>query len=281
MKGIMVDAGATSHIVNDIGKFEIFVDSFQSETNSVELADGTKCNGIAQRRGTAMVCLLDNTGRQHRAQLRDALYMPSYPHDIFSVTERIQPGKVTETGTRKNPPRTKRRPTYLQEFETEDTEDRLQTCVDSCYRAVCDIPRTYQDAIASTKSRQWENAMNKEMRSLEENETFKLTQLPPGKRAVGGRWVYALKSDIDGSERYKARFVAKGYSQKPGTDYGETFSPTVDMTSIRVVMQKAAQENLVLHQMDVKTAYLHAPIDCEIYMEQPEGFEKGQKRVKS
>ena len=46
------------------------------------------------------------------------------------------------------------------------------------------------------------------------------------------------------------------------------------MTSVRVVMQKAAQENLILHQMDVQTAYLHAPIDCEIYMEQPQGFEK-------
>ena len=98
--------------------------------------------------------------------------------------------------------------------------------------------------------------------------------MPPGKQTVGGRWVYALKTEIDGSDKYKARYVAKGYSQKPGTDYDETFSPTADMTSVRVVMQKAVQDNLVLHQMDVKTAYLHAPIDYEIYMEQPEGFEK-------
>ena len=101
------------------------------------------------------------------------------------------------------------------------------------------------------------------MRSLGENKTYILTQLPPGKQAVGGRWLYALKSDIDGSDKYKARFVAKGYSHKQGIDYEETFSPTVDMTSVRVVMQKAAQENLILHQ-----------IDCEIYMEQPQGFER-------
>ena len=67
--------------------------------------------------------------------------------------------------------------------------------------------------------------------------------------------------------------MAKGYSQKMGVDYGETFSPTANLTSVRVLMQKAAQENLILHQMDVKTAYLNAPIDCEIYMEQPEGYE--------
>lgn len=77
----------------------------------------------------------------------------------------------------------------------------------------------------------------------------------------------------------KARFVAKGYSQQLGIDYGETFSPTANLTSIRVLLQKAAQENLLLHQMDVKTAYLHAPIDYEIYIDQPEGYEEGEGLV--
>lgn len=92
MKGIMVDGGATSHIVNDIEKFKSFDDTFQPESHSVELADGTKCSGIAQRRGTATIFLLDSAGRQHRAQLQDALYMPSYPHDIFSVARATNGG---------------------------------------------------------------------------------------------------------------------------------------------------------------------------------------------
>lgn len=116
--------------------------------------------------------------------------------------------------------------------------------------------------------------MDEEMQSLEENQTFTLTKLPEGRKTVGGRWVYSIKEGGDGHEQYKARFVAKGYSQREGIDYGETFSPTANMTSVRVVMQKAAQENLVLHQMDVKTAYLHAPIDRDIYMDQPDGYEK-------
>ena len=115
--------------------------------------------------------------------------------------------------------------------------------------------------------------MDEEMQSLEENQTFTLTKLPEGRKTLGGRWVYSIKEGGDGCEQYKARFVAKGYSQREGIDYGETFSPTANMTSVRVVMQKAAQENLVIHQMDVKTAYLHAPIDREMYMEQPEGYE--------
>lgn len=183
----------------------------------------------------------------------------------------------TKREDRKNPPRTRRMPVRLHDYDTGDTTDRLVTCVDYCYRAVCDIPQNFQDAIGSTKSRQWKNAMDDEIQSLKENETFKITQLPPGKKAVGGRWVYSLKSDVDGSDKYKARFVAKGYSQKQGIDYEETFSPTADMTTVRVVMQKAVQEDLALHQMDVKTAYLHAPIDREIYLEQPEGYEEVSK----
>ena len=98
-----------------------------------------------------------------------------------------------------------------------------------------------------------------------------------GRKTVGGRWVYSIKEDSDGHDRYKAKFMAKGYSQRAGIDYGETFSPTANLTSVRVVMQKAAQDNLILHQMDVKTAYLHAPIVRDIYMEQPEGYERGER----
>lgn len=78
MEGIVVHAGATSHINKNVGKFETSDDLFKPETHSVELADGTKCSGIAQQRGTAVISLLDSAGQQHRAKLRDALFMPSY-----------------------------------------------------------------------------------------------------------------------------------------------------------------------------------------------------------
>ena len=91
---------------------------------------------------------------------------------------------------------------------------------------------------------------------------------------MGGRWVYNVKDGPDDSEVYKARYVAKGFTQVEGMDYFETFSPTVKMTSIRAFMQIAAEFNLSVSQMDVKTAFLNAPIDCEIYVQQPKGFEK-------
>ena len=114
--------------------------------------------------------------------------------------------------------------------------------------------------------------MEEEMHALRENDTFELISVPENRSAVGGRWVYALKTGPNGVEKYKARFVAKGYSQIADIDYHETFAPTARITSIRMLMQLAVQYNLTVHQMDVKAAYLHAPIDCDIYVEQPEGF---------
>ena len=104
------------------------------------------------------------------------------------------------------------------------------------------------------------------------NNTFELTTIPKDKNTVGVRWVYAIKTGPNGEEKCKARFIAKGYSQFPNVDYHETFSPTAKMTSIRVLMQLAVQYNLTVDQMDVKTVYLNAPIDCELYVEQPESL---------
>ena len=184
-----------------------------------------------------------------------------------------QLGQVKQESPR-YPDRVRKKPDFYGDNVYDQESDKAQVSIDYCYRMVCNIPLTYDEAVRSPKSKDWVSAMDKEMQALRQNETFTLTNLPVGKTAVGGKWVYAIKRNVDGSERYKARFVAKGYSQKQGIDYEETFSPTANLTSVRVLIQKAAQENLILHQMDVETAYLHAPIDCEIYIEQPEGYEE-------
>ena len=168
-----------------------------------------------------------------------------------------------ETG--RYPSRVRRKPDYYGDHVTEASDEQVQITIDYCYRLVSNVPLTFSEAVTSPNSKEWSSAMDEEMESLNDNNTFTLTTLPEGKKAVGGRWVYALKTNADGSTKFKARYVAKGYSQKQGVDYDETFSPTANLTSVRVLMQKAAQENLILHQMDVKTAYLHAPIDFEIY----------------
>lgn len=113
-------------------------------------------------------------------------------------------------------------------------------------------------------------------RNIKNNNTFSLVPLPAGRKAIGSRWVYAVKSNNDEQLRYKARLVAKGFSQVKDIEYSETFSPTVNITSIRIVVQLAVQNNLPIFQMDVSSAYLHANIDCEIFLKLPQGYEVGK-----
>ena len=99
----------------------------------------------------------------------------------------------------------------------------------------------------------------------------------------GGRWVFNVKTKPKGKETFKARYMANGISQILGIDFQETFCPIARITSVRILIQCAIQNDQIIHQMDVKTAYLNAPIDCELYVEQPEGYVKtngeGEKLV--
>ena len=102
--------------------------------------------------------------------------------------------------------------------------------------------------------------------------------LPPGKKAIPCRWVLVKKHNPDGSvERYKGRLVGKGYSQRPGFDYVETFAPTVRMASIRTVLALSALEDLDLRSVDISHAFINGDLEEEIYMQQPEGFHFGGK----
>ena len=93
------------------------------------------------------------------------------------------------------------------------------------------------------------------------------------------RWIYKIKYAADGRiEKYKARFVAKGYAQKEGIDIEETLVPVARYTSIRSVISLATQMGWEIHQMDVKTTFLNGVIEEEVYIEQPEGFETREKK---
>ncbi|KAJ9551831.1 hypothetical protein OSB04_015876 [Centaurea solstitialis] len=134
-------------------------------------------------------------------------------------------------------------------------------------------PESYSEAVKLKDSLQWEHAMKEEMGSLNKNKTWELTKLPRDKKALQNKWVFRIKEEHDGSKRYKARLVVKGFQQKKGIDYNEIFSPVVKMTTIRLVLSIVAAEGLHLEQLDVKTAFLHGDLDEDIYMAQPEGFQ--------
>lgn len=101
-------------------------------------------------------------------------------------------------------------------------------------------PATFKEA---AKDPRWMDAMQKEIQALEANKTWEVVSLPDGKHAVGSQWVYKIKYLADGNvERFKARFVAKGYSQREGLDYHGTFSPVAKMVTVRSVIALAASK---------------------------------------
>uniref|UniRef100_A0A2N9IQA1 Reverse transcriptase Ty1/copia-type domain-containing protein n=1 Tax=Fagus sylvatica TaxID=28930 RepID=A0A2N9IQA1_FAGSY len=119
-------------------------------------------------------------------------------------------------------------------------------------------PSTFQEAIESSKKDKWMEAMVEENESLSKNKTWELTELPKGKKPIGCKWVFKKKEAVSEKEgeRFKARLVANGYSQRHGIDYDKAFSPVVRHTSIRAVLALVADQDLELEQLDVKTAFL-------------------------
>lgn len=141
------------------------------------------------------------------------------------------------------------------------------------------LPTSYKDAIKSKENYKWRAAMQSEIDSLRENQTWVLVEKPENQTIINNRWVYTKKLNSDGTERYKARLVIKGYNQVEGLDYKETFSPVVRYDTIRILLSIAARDALCLAQFDIKTAFLYGKLTENIYMKQPEGFDDGTSRV--
>jgi hypothetical protein len=136
-----------------------------------------------------------------------------------------------------------------------------------------DEPRTLREAMSSPYSTQWRRATDAEMESLLKAGTYTLVPLPDGANLIGCKWVLKVKRGADGSIiKYKGRLVAKGYAQRYGVDYDETYAPVARYPSIRLLIALAAHYGWELHQMDVKSAYLNGELDTPIYMTQPEGY---------
>ena len=134
-------------------------------------------------------------------------------------------------------------------------------------------PLTYKAAMSSAERASWCRAMDSEMASIDKAGTWTLVSSPPGRTAIGCKWVYKTKRGADGRVvKYKARLVAKGFLQRYGVDYDETYAPVARYPSVRAIVALAAHHGFELHQMDVKSAYLHGELEEDIYMQQPVGY---------
>eukprot|EP00253_Pinus_taeda_P028323 PITA_28323 len=128
-----------------------------------------------------------------------------------------------------------------------------------------DEPRTVKEAVDSEDGKLWKEAMVDEMASLHKNEAWDLVDLSAGRKPIGSKWVFKKKTNAEGKvEKYKARLVEKGYSQVPGIDFGDIFSPVAKVTSTRLLLSVAAAFDFEVEQMDVKTTVLHGDLEEEI-----------------
>ncbi|CAI7852422.1 unnamed protein product [Closterium sp. NIES-54] len=149
-----------------------------------------------------------------------------------------------------------------------------------CLEAYTDTPSTYQGAMSSAEAAEWELALQEEYDSLMANDVYELVPMPPGAYLVGSRWVFKKNLGPNGEvERYKARLVAQGYTQKEGVHYNETFAPVAKSATVRTLLALAGALNLEVEQLDVKTAFLYGRLKEEVYMKQPPLFDDDSNRV--
>ncbi|KZV39334.1 retrovirus-related Pol polyprotein from transposon TNT 1-94 [Dorcoceras hygrometricum] len=135
-----------------------------------------------------------------------------------------------------------------------------------------DDPILFEEAV---KHEKWRKAMDSEISSIENNQTWELMDLPIGAKTIGVKWIYKTKLNERGEiDKHKARLVAKGYSQKQGIDFTEVFAPVARMDTVRMIVALAACRGWDIFQLDVKFAFLHGILSEDVYIEQPKGYVK-------
>eukprot|EP00873_Tetraselmis_striata_P042410 jgi/Tetstr1/462674/TSEL_007640.t1 len=176
------------------------------------------------------------------------------------------------------PARSRRAPGQWWVVHPENPNDDAAAMMAAAFAAVTqgvDEPITLKQALFGPFKEQWAQAVESEFNSLEKQGTWVVCELPEERTAIPSKWVFKVKYNADGSiARFKARLVVQGCRQRHGIDYAETFAPTVKFTTIRVLFAIAVQYGWNIHQVDVDTAFLYAPVEEEIYMRPPPGYEQ-------
>ena len=136
-------------------------------------------------------------------------------------------------------------------------------------------PRTHDQALASVDRRHWRFALDSEYEQLVDAQTWELVPRSEAPNVISGKWVFKIKKNSDGSiDRYKARWVARGFSQKHDIDYTEIFAPVIRYSSVRLLLSLANIHDLDLYGCDVSNAFARSDVDQALYVRQPTGFEK-------
>ncbi|MBW0536448.1 hypothetical protein O181_076163 [Austropuccinia psidii MF-1] len=142
-----------------------------------------------------------------------------------------------------------------------------------------DSPRTFKKAVTSLNKEVWIKAIEKELSSMNSMGVWEIVELKPEYRLVGTTWVFCSKKNhLNEVIEHKARLCAQGFTQTPGIDFGKTYSPTGRLNSFRSLISFSASRNFQFHQVDVKSAFLNAPLTETVYLSIPQGLETDKRK---
>ncbi|XP_074337415.1 uncharacterized protein LOC141674603 [Apium graveolens] len=244
-----IDSGATSHVCKDLRWFEDF--------QPIEDGSILKMGNVATKpiKGLGNVKLVFTSGKYEPGSTED-VRGPSEPRRRFRARKNKSFGPDFQL--------------YLVEGSRDEVEIKSEY---QYYFIIEEDPKTFNEAMTSRDVAFWKEAIQDEMVYIMNNNTWELSDLPSSCKALGNRWIFKRKMKVDGTiDKFKARLVIQGFRQKEGIDYFDTYAPVARISTIRLLIALASIHNLVIHQMDVKTAFLNGELDEEIYIKQPEGF---------
>nr|CAH66624.1 OSIGBa0115A19.5 [Oryza sativa] len=196
---------------------------------------------------------------------------PPSPPEVPAGVEFCSPPNSVTPGTNEGPIRYRR---------VQDILSATEPVLDFDYSDQCLLASEEPMSLAEAEQQLcWRQAMQEELKSIEDNQTWSFAELPVGHKAIGLKWVYKVKKDPSGVVvKHKARLVAKGYVQQQGIDFEEVFAPVARMETVRLLIAVAANKGWEIHHMDVKSAFLNGDLEEEVYVVQPPGFiEKGKE----
>ena len=186
------------------------------------------------------------------------------PHNVNDVDVVSAPVQSTQDEELRRSRRLQKLPPDFSEY--------IHSLFETCAKDT--TPNSYQEMRMSANVNQWMKAVNEELKSMETNKVWKIMKNPGKIKPLKSKWVFKLKEDEYGHPiRYKARLIAKGYLQKPGVDYDETYSPVAKLTTLRIVLAVGVHRNMYFHRLDVKTAFLYGDLDENVYLNVPEGMQ--------
>lgn len=216
----------------------------EPESPAAENVADEQLSPVAAENENMPVITIDDSVDENTAEVgENSVYEDTFMDDGEKDSSLSDPTFVTRAGPGDRTERVKTR-----------NGARQQDLLNFHMAFMVDEPQTYKEALKDENCERWKMAMKEEYDSLLKNETWELVERPLGEKIVDNKWVYKVKSEQE-NKRFKARLVARGFTQQYGVNYFETFSPVVRFTSIRLILALAAQMKMHIKQFDVKTSF--------------------------